>query len=253
MWLNGGSTMRSAVSALAPGPGPFELKLSSFSPLTAQDLLQARGELCDLQDHPARSELMSGSSPAVRLVTAGWVGVTRVLPDGRRQILQLALAGDLVTCPPLSEVVVVALSDARSFNAGPLVESLDRKPVRSAISQAMLAAERELQADLLNHAVRLGSLTAYERTANFIVELVRRYSRVGLCDGGRIPWPATQEVLSHILGLSIVHVNRMLQHLRQDKLITTRLGTLTVLDIERLEAIAMIAEDVGLRRTGSTG
>ena len=46
--------------------------------------------------------------------------------------------------------------------------------------------------------------------------------------------PLTQEDLADALGLTPVHVNRMLQRLRKERLIEFRGGTLTILDSRRL-------------------
>jgi len=70
--------------------------------------------------HAARDPIMSSDEPA-RLVTSGWVGVTRVLTDGRRQILQVAIAGDFVSPPPLLDGHVVALTTGRTADAGGLI------------------------------------------------------------------------------------------------------------------------------------
>jgi DNA-binding transcriptional regulator LsrR (DeoR family) len=59
---------------------------------------------------------------------------------------------------------------------------------------------------------------------------------VGLVQGGSFEFPVTQADLGDSLGLSVVHVNRVLQALRGDGLITLSRGALTIHDYRRLEA-----------------
>jgi CRP-like cAMP-binding protein len=85
--------------------------------------------------------------------------------------------------------------------------------------------------------VRLGQQTAYERVAHFLLELQRRLQIAGLGDSQRFPLPLTQEMLADSLGLSIVHVNRTLQHLRREKLIELRSGVAILLEPQTLSGI----------------
>jgi CRP-like cAMP-binding protein len=88
----------------------------------------------------------------------------------------------------------------------------------------MAAGASEQEARLLDSLVRLGRQTAYERVAHLLLELHRRLSVVGLAYDQRFSMPLTQEVLSDALGLSVVHVNRILQQLRREHLIELRSG-----------------------------
>ena len=228
-----GLTAKTLASALHP----FQTKLATYVSLSADDMqaLQAVYEdPGDFRGHAPRFNVLDGEPNAVRLITSGWVGVARTLSDGRRQIFSIALAGDVVR-GGLGECVF-ALTQAGSIDAQPLVEGLERA-APSPLTKAWRLAEADQQQRLLDQIVRLGSLTAYERAANLIVELVVRHERVGLGDGRRMPWPITQEVVSDVLGLSIVHVNRVLQQLRRDRLIEIRAGSLIACDLERLAQI----------------
>ncbi len=85
------------------------------------------------------------------------------------------------------------------------------------------------EASLLDHIVRLGRQTAYERMAHLLLELRWRLAEVGLGDERKFPLPLTQEVLADALGLSIVHVNRTLQQLRREGLLEMRAGFVELL------------------------
>ena len=61
---------------------------------------------------------------------------------------------------------------------------------------------------------------------------------LGLGDDRRFPLPLTQEILADGLGLSIVHVNRTLQHLRRDGLIELRSSVAILLQPQALQGVA---------------
>jgi transcription initiation factor IIE alpha subunit len=55
--------------------------------------------------------------------------------------------------------------------------------------------------------------------------------------------PLTQVELAETLGLSSVHVNRTLQALRRQKLITLEGGKLTIQDLDALEEVSFFNPD----------
>ena len=166
-----------------------------------------------------------GLSP--RVVTAGWACRRVGLPDGRRQIIDFVLPGDILVSSdqPLNRIDAEAITPVR-------VMHLDHDWLK----QASASVASELEARLVDHIVRLGRHTAYERTLHLLLEFHRRLSLVGLTEDGAFAIPLTQAVFAEALGLSIVHVNRILQQLRDEHVIDLRRGTLTLLQKERLQA-----------------
>ncbi len=95
------------------------------------------------------------------------------------------------------------------------------------------------EATLREWLVNMGQRPADRQLAHLLCELRVRLDTVGLvAEGGSYELPLTQEELADVLGLSPVHVNRVLQQLRGDGLIATRGKTLTIRDVARLEAFA---------------
>jgi hypothetical protein len=72
--------------------------------------------------------------------------------------------------------------------------------------------------------------------ASWILELEYRLSSRGLSTSGAFAFPLTQEVIADINGLSVVHVNRVLQQMRRDGHIGLSRGRLAILDREALHA-----------------
>jgi CRP-like cAMP-binding protein len=82
--------------------------------------------------------------------------------------------------------------------------------------------------------VGIGRRDAYGRIAHLLCELMTKLTAVGLADGVTCEMPITQAEFADALGLSTVHVNRVLQALRGNGLITLKGSTLTVLDWDGL-------------------
>lgn len=86
--------------------------------------------------------------------------------------------------------------------------------------------------------VSLGRRTAIARSAHIFCELYLRFGIVGLTDGPSYALDLTQTDIAECLGLTSVHVNRMLKELRERGLVTFREGRVTILDWEGLQAVA---------------
>jgi CRP-like cAMP-binding protein len=165
------------------------------------------------------------------------------LSDGRRQIFGFALPGDLLgSCcrsASVAQTTAVVLKSGMIADVTFVRDVLLQSPQRFAgLASAFASLETLHEGYLLNHLVRLGRQTAYERVAHLLLELNQRAVAVGLAEGGESPLPLTQEILADALGLSVVHINRTLQQLRRDGLLDIRASSLRLLDSNRLAEIA---------------
>ncbi len=191
----------------------------------------------------SRTILQTEGEPVTRarFIASGWAFRQRLLPDGRRQILSILLPGDaLGVClrmGPLMTASTVALTRMTLVDATELLApaTLVEHPDLQHCLDRAAASEEGL---LLDHVVRLGRQTAYERVAHLLVELNHRLMAVGLSVNGVYDAPLTQEVMADALGLSVVHINRTLQQLRRERMIVFEGGRVTLLAPELLAATA---------------
>ena len=65
-----------------------------------------------------------------------------------------------------------------------------------------------------------------------------RLLAVGRAEAARFALPFSQEVMADVLGLSVPHVNRMMQRLRAEKLIADRARVIEFIDVAALQALA---------------
>jgi len=89
--------------------------------------------------------------------------------------------------------------------------------------------------------VNLGQRTARERLAHMMCEIFMRLDTVGLAEGTRCEMPLTQCDLGEASGMTSVHVNRTLQELRREGLISLSHRILTIPDFAALADVAMFA------------
>jgi CRP-like cAMP-binding protein len=95
---------------------------------------------------------------------------------------------------------------------------------------------------VVEHLVSIGRRTAIERTAHFFLELSERLRLVGLATDKEFACPLNQYVLADALGLSAIHVNRVLRQLRERKLMALKDRNVTIQDMSKLKALAAFQE-----------
>lgn len=215
---------------------PIIRRLRSLASLNEAEIDAVRALSERRERHGPGEQLIAEGTTAQRprFVVSGWACRQRLMPDGRRQIFAFMLPGDAIGFerrPALA--ATVALTALETVDAS-LLHDMVRRGLAPGLVRAFTGLQTLEDALLLDHAVRLGRLTAFERVAHFLLELQQRLEVAGLGDRQRFPLPLTQEILADALGLSIVHVNRTLQQLRRAGLIELRSGVAILLQPETL-------------------
>src|SRR6185312_10170426 len=82
-----------------------------------------------------------------------------------------------------------------------------------------------------------GRRSASTRLANLFCELFERLSRVGLVRMSAYELPLTQQDLADVSGLSVIHVNRVLQQFRREGLLRLSGGLLQIVDLPQLRKV----------------
>src|SRR5450631_1606901 len=88
------------------------------------------------------------------------------------------------------------------------------------------------------HIIDVGRRTPIERLSHFLPELHARLKSVGRAEKARFTLPFSQEVIADVLGLSVPHLNRMMQQLRAEKLIADRERVVEFLDAGAMQTLA---------------
>lgn len=215
---------------------PIVRRMRRLANLSEQEseLLRRLGERRERHSQGEQLAAEGAGGVRPRFVVSGWACRQRLMPDGRRQIFSLLLPGDSIGFDARPALATVsALTALETVDAGAVQDAI-RAGGSPGLAHAVSANQLLEDALLLDHAVRLGRLTAFERVAHFLLELQHRLEIVGLGDRQRFPLPLTQEILADTLGLSIVHVNRTLQQLRRSGMIELRSGVAILLEPEAM-------------------
>ena len=218
---------------------------AAFVSLTEAERELLRDLVAASRYHPPRRDLWAVGTPAPppRMLVSGWACRYRQLADGRRQIVCFVLPGDFVgpvLQPRLpSSCAVAAITEVETASAKPLADAAEA--IDSAYPGLAHVARMtgQLQESLLSdQIVRLGQQSASARFAHLMLDLGSRLYRLGLAETNRFALPLTQEVLADALGLSVVHLNRTLQQLRRDGLITWKNGVIAFPQPDQIRALA---------------
>ncbi len=191
---------------------------------------------------PPRQSILRDSEDvsSVRVLLDGVACRVRPMPGGRRAITGFVLPGDFLD-------LNAVLSGKRLTGIHSLSPCLMAEIPRQVFSElcgrtsflrALLWLAASEEAVLREWLANMGQERAERRVAHLLCELRLRLEAVGICRNGELNMPITQEELGEALGISTVHVNRVLQKLRSEGLIRFRGRSLVIPDAAKLETFA---------------
>jgi CRP-like cAMP-binding protein len=222
---------------------PLTRKLSAFVALS-------EAELAVLERlHQRRRTFAAGrdmvhqgqSDQAAYILSEGWVCSYKIQPNGTRQIVDFQVPGDFLGLRSLllrtsdhSFEPIVTIKAAEVLKTD-LLAAFAQTP---RLATAILWATSRDEAMVVEHLVGIGRRDADARMAHFLLELGSRLALVAMGDKEGYECPLTQYHLADALGLSAIHVNRVLRQLREAGLMTFRDGHVTFHDYGGLVELA---------------
>ena len=168
------------------------------------------------------------------------------MPDGRRQILNIILPGDLIGLQgamfeaavygveALTEVEICVLPRRKAW-------SLFENMPELAFDVTWLGSREESIVD--ENLTSAGQRNATERIAALIIQLYKRLDMLGLVIDGAMPFPLTQQHIADTLGLSLVHTNKSLAKLRKLGMFSQSNATLLLTNPKALENLAQYFDE----------
>lgn len=222
---------------------PLARKLGAFVALADDDLDTLRRFFNRRRDFPAGQEMISEGQrdASVFILAEGWACAYKMQIDGERQIIDFQIPGDFLGL----RSVLFRASDHTTESITPIrasevlaTDMLDAFHNAPRLAAAVLWAASRDEAMVVEHLVNLGRRSAEKGMAHLLLELGARLNLVGLADKSGFDCPLTQYHLADALGLSAVHVNRVLRHLREDGLVTFQKGRVVFDDVKRLTELA---------------
>ena len=187
------------------------------------DELRQLNSIATAVNLPARGTVFYEGDDSTYLfnVVTGAVRLTKLLPDGRRQVTGFLFPGDFLG---------LSVDDSYAYSAEALTDASLCRFNRSRL-EAMMERFPKLEHQLLSLAVNelvhaqeqlmiLGRKTATERVATVLLGLAKRIGRQA---GGSslLDLPMTRQDLADYSGLTTETVSRVISHLRKDGIIDT--------------------------------
>ncbi|WP_395679063.1 Crp/Fnr family transcriptional regulator [Inquilinus sp.] len=237
---------------------PLIERLRLSGPLSEEDIRVAAILQRNTKRYPARTDFprTTGDQNALHIIVHGWACTFKDLQDGSRQVIDVLIPGDiaglrtgLLTSPgqsfgTISEVVAAEISSHAILR---LFEQWPR------IGSSLLWAAGQDSAILAERLVDIGRRSATARIAHFLLELGARLQVIGQATHRGFPCPLTQHDLANALGLTAIHVNRVLRELREQNLLAFRNAEVEFLDRKRLATLAQFDPSyLNHRPTGGT-
>ena len=213
-----------------PGPTPalaaFVRKLDGHSELSADDRAAILALPANVKTIGAHGRVVTSGSKTVScsFLVSGYAARVKVVGSGARQIMGMHVRGDGLDVQnlllPWADHDVVAMTKVEvAFVPATALRQLIYSAPGAALAiwrDSLLAAAIERE-----WVVNVGRRDALGRIAHLLCELVLRQRAAGIGENGTYELPLTQEGIGDCTGLTSVHVNRTMQRLRHDAIIST--------------------------------
>jgi CRP-like cAMP-binding protein len=214
---------------------PFLARLRISTEITKEDEDAIRALPITVKQKRDGEVIVSrGDRPsACCLIVDGFVVRSKVIGDGRRQILAFHQPGDI---PDLQSLFLHVLDHDMSTLGNTVVGFVPHHSLRQLIRIRPNIAEALWRDTLMEASIfrewicNVGQRDAASRLAHVVLELFARLNAIGRTDGSSFYFPATQALFADAIGTSTVHVNRVVQELRRKELLAFERGKITILD-----------------------
>jgi CRP-like cAMP-binding protein len=174
------------------------------------------------------------------IILEGFLCRYAITGEGKRQIFSFQIPGDV---PDLQSLHLKVMDHSLAALEPSTVAFITHEDLRRLIGQHPRIGDALWRDTLIDAAVfrewmvGIGRRDAHGRIAHMLCELFVRLMTVNMTNGTSFHWPITQSEVGDALGLSNVHVNRVLHDMRADGLISLDRGLLTILDWPRLKEV----------------
>lgn len=184
--------------------------------------------------------VFEGDSPsACCLIMSGFAYRAKVTETGKRQILSFHIPGDLPDLQSLllktmdHDLVTISAATLGFIDHDDIARLIDTHP---AVARALWRETLVDSAIFRERVLNLGVRSASARMAHLLAELRQRLAEVGLVEDNEYQFPITQSDLADALGLSTVHVNRVLQEFRSQRVLDIRKNLVKLIDVDKVVA-----------------
>lgn len=171
------------------------------------------------------------------LVVEGFVLRAKAVAEGKRQILAFHQPGDV---PDLQSLYLHVMDHDVTTLGDCVLGFIPHGPLRELVRKRPNIAEVLWRDTLIDAAIfrewicNVGPRSGLTRMAHLMLEIYTRLKAIGRAQGNSFRLPLTQALLGEAIGMSTVHVNRILQQLRGEGLLDFGNGVVTIYDEAKL-------------------
>lgn len=212
---------------------PMIAKLESISRLTDEERQAVETLPARVQKIRAHQDIVRDGDTASQccLILEGWTYRYKFLGEGKRQIFSFHIGGDI---PDLQSLHIPLMDHSLATMTQATVAFIPHEAIRDLTTRFPNIAAVLWRDTLVDAAIfrawmmGMGQRSAYDHLAHLFCELYLKQEAVGLAGEHRCPLPMSQIDLADALGISNVHINRVLKEMRGNGLITLRGNTLVI-------------------------
>lgn len=181
------------------------------------------------------------NSSDVILMREGWAARAAISGNGRRLIQSFLLPGDLLSTTSIFKerlpftVQTVTPVGYCVFDREELLRRIESRPESLKLISGICIEDRERCDRVISDLV---TRSAEERVVILLLDLFERLKMFGVTEDHDFLFPLTQQQLADALGMTQVHVNRVLRRLREEGLIEFARGVMRFKRISALRSIA---------------
>jgi CRP-like cAMP-binding protein len=217
-------------------------KLQISTLLDADDVKAIERLPVNVRDLAAHTAIVrEGERPAqCCMLIEGFVCRSKTTDAGKRQILSIHIPGDI---PDVQSLHLHVMDHDMTTLSRSTVGFIPHDALRALTRERPLVAEALWRETLIDAAVfrewivNVGRRSALTRLAHLLAEIGTRLQVMGLAADDRFELPMTQLDIADALGLTPVHINRVVQELRRDGLLELRKHSVFLPDLPRLKEL----------------
>ena len=191
--------------------------------------------------YPAGTFLVEDGEPGreVQFISSGWALSYKSMPDGQRVVLDFLQRGDLINYNSVGGQAysfVECASDVSTFEIS--TSGVRLAAISPFLAGSIMSRIARNHSIAVEHLANISRRAPLNRLAHLFMEITHRHERSSQRPLDRYQLPFTQRDIADALGLSAIHVNRLLRLLREDGLLNLHRGTVEILDRRALTTIA---------------
>jgi len=214
-----------------------------FEPCGTDELIMMQQQRqCQHIVAPGEYIFMEGDTPkSTFTLQEGWAICFKLLANGQRQILYVALAGDFIgyrnNSSDTIDFSVVALTNCRlcSFSQENINSLLAVSPK---LTHRLISIQLQQAQTCRNRLSYVGQSQAKLKVAYFLMDIINRLEKRGVNINKDIKFPLSRVDIADAIGVTSVHLSRVSVELREDNIVDCRHNRLNVLNIEKLKQLA---------------